>query len=111
MTIEGLQGIIDAFDENVHKARGYKEQVEVASRIRDILHDSKLTTKQGELRTGCVFTSLYSASTRCSWQVLNYVKEKLEIEMNAATDNPLIFEKVISGGNFHGQPIAFAMDS
>jgi histidine ammonia-lyase len=48
-----------------------------------------------------------------SWQVLGYVKEKLEIEMNAATDNPLIFgdgEKVISGGNFHGQPIAFAMD-
>ena len=114
MTIEGLQGIIDAFDENVHKARGYKEQVEVASRIRDILHDSKLTTKQGELRVQDAY------SLRCipqvhgaSWQVLNYVKEKLEIEMNAATDNPLIFdggEKVISGGNFHGQPIAFAMD-
>ena len=44
---------------------------------------------------------------------MNYVKEKLEIEMNAATDNPLILEDgktVISGGNFHGQPIAFAMD-
>lgn len=93
MTIEGLQGIIDAFDENVHKARGYKEQVEVASRIRDILHDSKLTTKQGELRVQDAY------SLRCipqvhgaSWQVLNYVKEKLEIEMNAATDNPLIFD-------------------
>ncbi len=48
-----------------------------------------------------------------SWQVLNYVEEKLEIEMNAAPDNPLIFEDgelVLSGGNFHGQPIAFAMD-
>ncbi len=48
-----------------------------------------------------------------TWQTLGYVKEKLEIEMNAATDNPLIFndgDKVISGGNFHGQPIAFAMD-
>lgn len=46
-------------------------------------------------------------------QALDYVKEKLEIEMNAATDNPLIFdggETVISGGNFHGQPIAIAMD-
>src|SRR5699024_9913702 len=44
---------------------------------------------------------------------LDYVKEKLEIEANAATDNPLIFEGgnlVISGGNFHGQPIALAMD-
>ena len=50
MTIEGLRGIIDAFDENVHKARGYKEQVEVAKRIRDVLQDSKLVTKQGELR-------------------------------------------------------------
>ena len=113
MTIEGLQGIIDAFDENVHKARGYKEQVEVASRIRDILHDSKLTTKQGELRTGCLFTSLYPASTRCFLASFELCERKLEIEMNAATDNPLIFdggEKVISGGNFHGQPIAFAMD-
>jgi histidine ammonia-lyase len=47
------------------------------------------------------------------YQVLNYVKEKLLIEINSATDNPLIFAdsgKVISGGNFHGQPIAFAMD-
>src|SRR5699024_84925 len=48
-----------------------------------------------------------------TWQALDYVKEKLEIEANAATDNPLIFdggELVISGGNFHGQPIAIAMD-
>jgi histidine ammonia-lyase len=114
MTIEGLQGIIDAFDENIHLARGYKEQAEVAERIRFILQDSALTTKQGELRVQDAY------SLRCipqvhgaTWQALNYVKEKLEIEMNAATDNPLIFDngaKVISGGNFHGQPIAFAMD-
>ena len=70
-------------------------------------------TKQGEVRTQDPY------SLRCipqihgaSWQVLSYVKEKLEIEMNAATDNPLLFEdgSIISGGNFHGQPIAFAMD-
>ena len=71
-------------------------------------------TKQGEKRVQDAY------SLRCipqihgaSWQVLDYVKEKLEIEMNAATDNPLIVENgevVISGGNFHGQPIAFAMD-
>jgi histidine ammonia-lyase len=114
MTLEGLCGIIDAFDASIHEARGYKEQIEVAERIRTILHDSKLTTKQGELRVQDAY------SLRCipqvhgaTWQTLNYVKEKLEIEMNAVTDNPLIFdggEKVISGGNFHGQPIAFAMD-
>lgn len=114
ITLEGLQGIIDAFDEEIHLARGYKEQVAVAERIRNYLADSKLTTRQGELRVQDAY------SLRCipqvhgaTWQTLSYVKEKLEIEMNAATDNPLIFqqgEKVISGGNFHGQPIAFAMD-
>lgn len=114
MTIEGLNGIIDAFAEEVHIARGYKQQIETAARIRRYLSDSLLTTMQGEIRVQDAY------SLRCipqvhgaSWQVLDYVKEKLEIEMNAATDNPLIFddgEKVISGGNFHGQPIAFAMD-
>jgi histidine ammonia-lyase len=114
LTIEGLRGIIDAFDERVHLARGYKQQTEVAARIRDYLTDSQLITRQGELRVQDAY------SLRCipqvhgaSWQALDYVKEKLEIEINAATDNPLIFEdgaKVISGGNFHGQPIALAMD-
>jgi len=114
MTIEGLTGIIDAFAEEVHLARGYQQQIDTAARIRGYLSDSLLTTVQGELRVQDAY------SLRCipqvhgaTWQALDYVKEKLEIEMNAATDNPLIFddgEKVISGGNFHGQPIAFAMD-
>ncbi|MFE8701450.1 histidine ammonia-lyase [Cytobacillus sp. FJAT-54145] len=114
LTIEGLRGIIDAFDEDIHLARGYVQQIDVARRIRDYLADSHLITKQGELRVQDAY------SIRCipqvhgaSLQALDYVKEKLEIEINAATDNPLIFddgEKVISGGNFHGQPIALAMD-
>ncbi|WML49877.1 histidine ammonia-lyase [Neobacillus sp. PS3-34] len=114
MTIEGLNGIIDAFAEEIHIARGYRQQIETAARIRGYLSDSKLTTRQGEIRVQDAY------SLRCipqvhgaSWQALDYVKEKLEIEINAATDNPLIFdngEQVISGGNFHGQPIAFAMD-
>jgi histidine ammonia-lyase len=114
MTIEGLNGIIDAFDEAIHVARGYQQQIDTAARIRSYLSDSLLTTQQGEIRVQDAY------SLRCipqvhgaTWQALDYVKEKLEIEMNAATDNPLIFDdgdKVISGGNFHGQPIAFAMD-
>lgn len=114
MTMEALHGITDAFHPAIHEARGYKEQVEVASRMLNWLEDSQLTTTQGEKRVQDAY------SIRCipqvhgaSWQVLSYVKEKLEIEMNAATDNPLIFEDgevVVSGGNFHGQPIAFAMD-
>jgi histidine ammonia-lyase len=114
ITIEGLKGIIDAFAEEIHIARGYQQQVDTAARIRGLLKDSQLTTRQGEVRVQDAY------SLRCipqvhgaSWQVLDYVKEKLEIEMNAATDNPLIFhngDMVVSGGNFHGQPIAFAMD-
>ncbi|MFF2753156.1 histidine ammonia-lyase [Psychrobacillus sp. NPDC058041] len=114
MTIEALHGITDAFHPAIHEARGYPEQVAVAKRILGWLEGSKLITKQGEKRVQDAY------SLRCipqihgaSWQVLAYVKEKLEIEMNAATDNPLIVEDgelVISGGNFHGQPIAFAMD-
>ena len=114
MTIEALRGITDAFHPAVHEARGYKEQIDVAKRMLEWLKDSELTTEQGELRVQDAY------SLRCipqihgaSWQVLSYVKETLEIEMNAATDNPLIFDDgqtVISSGNFHGQPIAFAMD-
>ncbi|MGY0694994.1 histidine ammonia-lyase [Virgibacillus sp. FSP13] len=114
MTMEGLQGIIDAFDADVHRVRGHQEQMDVAERMRAILVDSELTTRQGELRVQDAY------SLRCipqvlgaSWQTVNYAKEKLMTEMNAVTDNPLIFSddnKVISGGNFHGQPIALAMD-
>ncbi|GEL78422.1 histidine ammonia-lyase [Tenuibacillus multivorans] len=114
MTMEGLNGVIDAFDDLIHAARGHVEQREVAGRIREYLADSQLTTEQGEVRIQDAY------SIRCipqvlgaSWQTLMYVKEKLETEINAATDNPLIFSdegKVLSGGNFHGQPIAIAMD-
>lgn len=114
MTMEGLHGIIDAFHPAIHEARGYREQVDVAARMRRLLADSNLTTRQGEKRVQDAY------SIRCipqvhgaSWQSLDYVHDKLEIEANAATDNPLIFEDgevVVSGGNFHGQPIALAMD-
>lgn len=114
MSFEALEGIIDAFFPETHKVRGFIQQTKVAERMLDWLKGSKLTTRQGEKRVQDAY------SLRCIpqvhgavWQVLDYVKEKLEIEMNAATDNPLIFDEgktVISGGNFHGQPIAFAMD-
>lgn len=114
MTMEALRGITDAFHPAIHTARGYPEQIAVAKRVLGWLEGSQLTTVQDEVRVQDAY------SLRCipqvhgaSWQVLGYVKEKLEIEMNAATDNPLIFDDgmtVVSGGNFHGQPIAFAMD-
>lgn len=116
LTHQALNGIVDAYNENVHIVRNSEEQLSVAHRMLDWLEGSSLTTRQGELRVQDAY------SLRCipqihgaSFQVLNYVKEKLECEMNAANDNPLIFDKgdetlVISGGNFHGQPVAFALD-
>lgn len=114
MTVEVLRGIPDAYDEAIQRVRPYPEQAEAAAHMREILTGSKLTTHQGEIRVQDAY------SLRCipqvhgaTRQVLAYVEDKLQIELNAATDNPLLFiddDKVLSGGNFHGQPIAFAMD-
>ncbi|MDQ0207671.1 histidine ammonia-lyase [Alkalicoccobacillus murimartini] len=114
LTIEGLRGVIDAFYPEPHSVRPFPEQQKVAARIYSFLSDSQLVTKQGEERVQDAY------SIRCIpqvhgavRQVLGYVRDTLLIEMNAATDNPLIFtesDQVISSGNFHGQPIAFAMD-
>lgn len=114
MTLEALKGITDAFDESVHKARGQKGQMATARNVLRITKGSSLTTLQGQIRVQDAYT------LRCIPQIhgaskdaINYVKEIIAIELNAATDNPLIFpheDKVISGGNFHGQPIALAMD-
>ncbi|AIQ13045.1 histidine ammonia-lyase [Paenibacillus durus] len=114
LTLEALRGITDVFAPDSHLVRPYPEQCLVAGRILGILKGSSLTTVQGEIRIQDAY------SLRCIpqvhgavQQVLTYVKEKLLIEINSATDNPLVFPdtgQVISGGNFHGQPIAFAMD-
>lgn len=114
LTTECLRGIPEAFAEEVHRVRPYPEQIGVAKNLRTLLAGSGLTTEQGELRVQDAY------SLRCLPQVhgatrqsLAYTADKVSIEINSATDNPLIFleeGKVISGGNFHGQPMAFAMD-
>ncbi|MDB4868291.1 MAG: histidine ammonia-lyase [Cohnella sp.] len=114
LTCEALLGVRDAFDPLTHLIRPHQGQIQVADNIRRLTSESRLMTDQGELRVQDAY------SLRCIPQVhgasrdaLVYIAEKLEIEINSATDNPLIFteeERVISGGNFHGQPIALAMD-
>ncbi|XEC96179.1 histidine ammonia-lyase [Paenibacillus tarimensis] len=114
LTCEALSAVRDAFDAETHKLRPHKGQRIVARNLRKLTKGSGLITKQGELRVQDAY------SLRCVPQVhgasrdaLVYTLEKLQIEMNSATDNPLIFigrDRVISGGNFHGQPIALAMD-
>lgn len=114
LTNEALNGIVDAYDSKIHEARKQIGQINTAKNLLSILAESKNTTRQGELRVQDAYAlrctpQVHGASKDC----LQYVKEKVEIEMNAATDNPLIFpeqEDVISGGNFHGEPMAQSFD-
>ena len=112
--MEGLHGIIDAYDPRISEVRGHLGQINTAENMRKILAGSSNVTKQGVERVQDSYV------LRCIPQIhgaskdtLEYVKEKVEIELNAATDNPLIFvdtDEVISGGNFHGQPMALPFD-
>ena len=114
LTSEALNGITCAYDHKVHEVRGHTGQIETAKNLLRILEDSQMTTKQGEMRVQDPY------ALRCAPQIhgaskdaINYIKDKIDIEINAVTDNPLIFpdeDQVISGGNFHGQPMALPMD-
>lgn len=114
MTMEAVRGIVDAFDNRVHVIRGHLGQIAAAKDILNNLKGSSYITKQGDLRMQDAY------SIRCAPQVhgaaldaLNFVKDKIEIEMNAVTDNPIIFTEdslAISAGNFHGEPLAMPFD-
>ena len=113
LSLEALRGISDAFSEKIHEARGHKGQIQSAQNVRKLIEGSTYITRQGELRTQDAY------SLRCASQVhgasrdlIKYALEKIEIEMNAATDNPLVFssDEVISGGNFHGEIMAQTFD-
>ena len=114
LTVEALNGITDAFDERIHLIRNHQGQVDTARNLNRILEGSDMTTRQGEIRVQDAY------SLRCLPQIhgaskdtLNYVLNKVNIEMNSVTDNPIILEEsgdVISGGNFHGQPMALSFD-
>jgi len=114
MTMEALNGIVDAFDPRLHKVRPHSGQVVTASNMLRLLKDSKCVKRQGELRVQDAYT------LRCIPQIhgaskdaIQFVAEKLNIEMNAVTDNPILFTEdgaCFSGGNFHGQPMALPFD-
>lgn len=114
LTIEALKGITDAFDPRLHEVRRQKGQIATAANLRRILNGSKRTTRQGELRVQDAYT------LRCIPQIhgatkdgLEYVETILSREVNAVTDNPVIFAdtfEAISGGNFHGQYLSMGMD-
>src|SRR5438874_7336543 len=116
MTLEALRGTPAAFDERIHAARPHRGQMEVAAHLRELLRESEI--RQSHLHDDPRVQDAYSL--RCMPQVhgavrgaLAHAREIIEIETGSATDNPLVFADtgdVISGGNFHGAPLALAFD-
>lgn len=115
LSLEALRGTRAALNEKIHAIRPHEGQNDVARAMKLILADSEIN--QSHANCGKVQDAY---SLRCSPQVLGatldtlrYVESVIETEINSATDNPLIFSEdgsILSGGNFHGQPIALAMD-
>lgn len=119
LTLEAMQGSVKPFDARIHEARGQQGQIDVAAALRSLLHGSQIVPSHANC--GRVQDPY---SVRCMPQVmgacldsLRHAANVLRIEANAASDNPLVFlgvdgaeDEVISGGNFHAEPVAFAAD-
>jgi histidine ammonia-lyase len=114
MMLEGLQGSISPFDERLHALRPFKGNQHVAGRIRTLLKGSEILEDhidcdrvQDPYSLRCM-PQVHGAS-RNAWL---HLKELVEIELNSVTDNPIVIDEnnAISGGNFHGQPLAMALD-
>ncbi len=119
LSLEAMAGWIDAFDPRIHDLRPHQGQRAVASHVVSLLDGSRMVRSiVGNKQVKGKPQDPYSF--RCAPQVmgaakdaLDFVRRTLEVEMNSATDNPLVFprDKVcLSGGNFHGQPVSMAMD-
>jgi histidine ammonia-lyase len=115
MTLEALKGTPTAFDPRIHQARPHPGQQAVAQHLLHLLRESEI--RQSHLANDPRVQDAYSL--RCMPQVhgavrgaLDHCEKVLEIESGSATDNPLVFEggDVLSGGNFHGAPLALALD-
>jgi histidine ammonia-lyase len=115
MSLEALLGTPVAFDARIHEARGQLGQAAAAAALRALLSESEIreSHREGDGRVQDAY------SLRCMPQVHGPVLDALDFaagmigrELNAATDNPLVFEggELLSGGNFHGQAVAMALD-
>jgi histidine ammonia-lyase len=116
MTLEALKGTPVAFDERIHAVRPHPAQLAVAAHLRELLRDSEI--RESHVENDPRVQDAYSL--RCMPQVhgavrtaLNHARQVVEIESGSATDNPLVFAEsgeVLSGGNFHGAPLALVFD-
>ena len=114
MSIEGYKGSSSPFREELHTIRPFKGSIKVAERMRNLFKDSQNITShencervQDPYSMRCI-PQVHGASRNAYYHLL----ELAEIEMNSVTDNPIILSdsEAISGGNFHGQPLAMALD-
>jgi len=116
MTLEALRGTPVAFDQRIHVARPHPTQIAVAAHLRELLQDSEI--RKSHVENDPRVQDAYSL--RCMPQVhgavrtaLAHATEVVQIESGSATDNPLVFSEtgeVLSGGNFHGAPLALVFD-
>lgn len=116
MSLEALKGTPVAFDERIQAVRPHPGQQAVAAHLRELLRDSEI--RQSHVENDPRVQDAYSL--RCMPQVhgavrtaLNHARQVIEIESGSATDNPLVFAEsgeVLSGGNFHGAPLALVFD-
>jgi histidine ammonia-lyase len=113
LTMEALRGTPVPFDARLHAVRPHPGQIHSAAHMRGLLADSPIPRTQGKNRR---IQDAYCL--RCipqvhgaAWDTLREARRVFEIELNSATDNPLIFdEDILSGGNFHGAPLALSLD-
>ena len=113
LSLDAFDGRIEPFDELVQEVRPHRGQIETAGFIKNILADSQILAQpkkhvQDPYSFRCI-PQVHGASK----DAVAYVQRTIINEINAVTDNPLIFpdeDKIISGGNFHGQPLALALD-
>lgn len=116
LSLEALHGTTSAFDERIHAVRPHPRQIECAANLRAILNDSQFVRDFDPANVQDAYTlrCMPQVHGACRDAVL-YAEWLLKLELNAVTDNPLIFVdgdniEVISGGNFHGEPLALAFD-
>lgn len=113
LSLDAFDGRIEPFSDNVHLIRGHKGQLTTARMIRALLEGSELISRpkqhvQDPYSFRCI-PQVHGASK----DTIDYVRSVMEVEINSVTDNPTIFPEediIVSAGNFHGQPIAVAMD-
>ena len=113
ISLEAFDGRTECFDELIHLVRPHKGQLKTAENIRDFLLGSEIQEAEKKHVQDPYSFRCMPQVHGASKDVICHVKDIFTIEINSVTDNPTIFieeDKIISGGNFHGQPLAMAMD-